>query len=679
MFEALNGLYTILSLLLVLLWGVASLPVSRLVPRPSRKYTRITAWVSLLLLLLAELLVLAKIIVVWQMWSQFGWYFAQTAVVAALPFLVPPAVYVLVVTMPRLWNIAVSRGATENRTPYLAIPVQATAIASGIGFYLVLFPFTTSVWTPALILAGLFAGSIAALLAWSRVPRSKNRAFRSVVILVILAIGCSTLFVRSMQASRLPDRLPMMGHEMDFGGGSRFEHAGHENHGSGHSQGTPKAIPVTELTGPRTGEPDRQFTLTARKAKHQLTSGATVETWTFDGQIPGPELRVRQGDLVEVTLVNQDIEDGVTIHWHGLNVPNAEDGVAGVTQDAVLPGESYTYRFVAEQVGSFWYHSHQQSAKQVRKGLFGALIIEPREPQPKGQLDIPVVFHDWETTEGRKVTSIGMADTVQRRIIAPGTPVRLRLINADSYTKSLALTGTPFKLTAIDGNDINEPTDLIDKRMVVGGGGRFDVAFVMPNKPVTLHFKGDAGRDMGMVFSPDGSGEMTSVENIPEVNLESYGSPAATPFGPDSKFDRSFTMFLDSQPGFYNGKFTYLWTINGEVFPHTPMQMVKEGELIKMTFVNRSWMDHPIHPHGHHMLVLSRNGREIKGSPWWTDTLNVAPGEVYEVAIKADNPGIWMDHCHNLDHAATGMTLHLGYEGVTTPFEVGRATRNQPE
>ena len=88
---------------------------------------------------------------------------------------------------------------------------------------------------------------------------------------------------------------------------------------------------------------------------------------------------MRQGDDVEVVLENEDVEDGVTIHWHGVDVPNAEDGVAGVTQNAVLPGERYTYRFRAEQVGTFWYHTHQVSSKEVRRGLFGVLVIEPRE------------------------------------------------------------------------------------------------------------------------------------------------------------------------------------------------------------------------------------------------------------------------------------------------------------
>jgi FtsP/CotA-like multicopper oxidase with cupredoxin domain len=109
------------------------------------------------------------------------------------------------------------------------------------------------------------------------------------------------------------------------------------------------------------------------------------------------------------------------------------------------------------------------------------------------------------------------------------------------------------------------------------------------------------------------------------------------------------------------------------------MIMVHEGDLVKVTFVNRSLEDHPMHPHGHTLLVLSRNGKRVSGSPWWTDTLNVAPGETYEVAFRADNPGVWMDHCHNLGHAAAGMTMHLAYYGVTDPFRAGRATGNDPE
>jgi FtsP/CotA-like multicopper oxidase with cupredoxin domain len=108
-----------------------------------------------------------------------------------------------------------------------------------------------------------------------------------------------------------------------------------------------------------------------------------------------------------VKLINKDIDNGVTIHWHGLDVPNAEYGVAGATQNAVMPGETYTYRFVAEQVGTFWYHSHQHSKEAVEKGLFGSLIIEPKETSPS-QEDITVITHNWD----RAGIAIGASDQV---------------------------------------------------------------------------------------------------------------------------------------------------------------------------------------------------------------------------------------------------------------------------
>src|SRR6185437_4753971 len=127
------------------------------------------------------------------------------------------------------------------------------------------------------------------------------------------------------------------------------------------------SISVAALTGPSTGDPEAAVTLTARKEKDGR--------YTLNGQTPGPEIRAKKGQLVQVTLVNDNVTDGVTLHWHGVDAPNAEDGVAGVTQDAVRPGQSFVYRFVAQHAGTYWYHSHQVSHVQVRDGLFGAFVV----------------------------------------------------------------------------------------------------------------------------------------------------------------------------------------------------------------------------------------------------------------------------------------------------------------
>ena len=121
------------------------------------------------------------------------------------------------------------------------------------------------------------------------------------------------------------------------------------------------------------------------------------------------------------------------------------------------------------------------------------------------------------------------------------------------------------------------------------------------------------------------------------------------------------------------------WSINGHLFPDVPMFMVTEGDVVVMEIHNSSDDAHPMHLHGHHAVVLSRDGEPATGSPWWVDSLEVGVGETYEIAFLADNPGIWMDHCHNLPHAAEGLVAHLMYTGVTSSYRVGGDAENQPE
>jgi FtsP/CotA-like multicopper oxidase with cupredoxin domain len=121
------------------------------------------------------------------------------------------------------------------------------------------------------------------------------------------------------------------------------------------------------------------------------------------------------------------------------------------------------------------------------------------------------------------------------------------------------------------------------------------------------------------------------------------------------------------------------WSINGHLYPDVPMYVVREGDIVIMHIDNHSGQLHPMHLHGHHAVVLSRNGVAASGSPWWIDSLNVLEGETYDIAFLADNPGIWLDHCHHLKHAAQGMVAHLMYEGVSTPYKVGGTANNRPE
>ncbi len=109
------------------------------------------------------------------------------------------------------------------------------------------------------------------------------------------------------------------------------------------------------------------------------------------------------------------------------------------------------------------------------------------------------------------------------------------------------------------------------------------------------------------------------------------------------------------------------------------MFTVREGDVALFRIENHSGEIHPMHLHGHHAVVVSRDGKAARGSPVWVDSIDVADGETVEIAFEADNPGIWMDHCHNLPHAAQGLVAHLMYEGVTTPFTIGGDADNEPE
>jgi FtsP/CotA-like multicopper oxidase with cupredoxin domain len=483
-----------------------------------------------------------------------------------------------------------------------------------------------------------------------------GRALSAVALLaLLLVVG---FVAKAWYDSRLPGTYDVMAYgTADYGGGTPGLHERH----SGTS--------VRELVA-APGRPDVRFTLTAKKARIRLDSGREVDALTFDGRVPGPELRVHQGDLVAVTVVNQDLGDGISVHWHGVDVPNREDGVAGVTQDAIPPGRSYTYRFRADQLGTFWYHSHQRSASQVARGLYGAFVIEPRTPPPADTLDLTVPVH---TFGGHR--AFGTSDGLARRPVAAGRPVRLRVINTDDTPHAFFLRGVPFRVLAVDGVDLTDPEPIEAAKLNLGAGGRYDLGFTMPSSAVTL---GEFRTHAGIVFGPPPATESPPVEPKNEFDPGAYGRAPRLPFTLAGHFDREFKVEISKKLGFLDGKPGRHWAINGKLYPNVPMPVVRKGELVKITFVNDSGTVHPMHLHGHHVLVLSRNGKPVR-TPWWADILDVGGHDTYEVGFRALNTGIWMLHCHNLRHAGNGLVMHLTYDGVTTPFRVGGNAHNHPE
>ena len=438
------------------------------------------------------------------------------------------------------------------------------------------------------------------------------------------------------------------------------------------------AVSVADLRGALSPEPGgtrRRHVLTAQTATIRLPSGREIDAWTYDGQLPGTAITATEGDLIEVTLRNADIADGVTLHWHGYDVACGEDGAPGVTQRVVAPGEEFAYHFRADQVGTYWYHTHQASHLGVRLGLYGTLVVNPRDQEEMEkndaarQLDLTLPVH---TFDGAVV--IGDRDGRAEYTAAAGTAVRLRLINTDSDPHWFALAGTQFRMAAVDGRDLNNPGEVRDVALRLPAGGRYDVVFDMPDTPVALVLDND--RDGGLHLRPDDdTADEPAVEDTsdwPELDLLHYGEPAPVPFDA-SNVGRHFTIVLDRGVAMVGGRPAYAHTVNGRGHPSIPDQLVAEGDLVRFTVVNRSLETHPWHLHGHPVLILSRDGVASSGSPLWVDTFDVRPGQVWEVAFEATNPGIWMNHCHNLPHADQGMMLRLRYHGVSTPFGAAHA------
>ncbi len=435
---------------------------------------------------------------------------------------------------------------------------------------------------------------------------------------------------------------------------------------------------------------DVTVTLTARRQSFALAGGRVVDGYTLNGTSPGPQIRVAKGQLLEVRLVNESVPDGITLHWHGVDVPNAMDGVAGVTQDAVPMGGSFVYRIVLDRVGTYWYHSHQVSHEQVLGGLLGALIVDPSAaPSGSGAADVVngavndhvalVHLYDGKRTINGFDGDLALPAT-------PGSSVRVRVINTDNGPMSVWVIGAPYRLVAVDGTDVNEPGPVTDQSVTVTAGGRADLEVVVPGNGAQVRMV-MGGSNSLLLGGRDGRADDRPAGQPPvALDLLTYGSPLAADrvltdqlLTGQPRADRSFEYSIGRRPGFVDGVPGLYWTVNGSLFPDVPMFVVSDGDLVRMHISNNSGEVHPMHLHGHHALVVARNGIAATGSPWWVDSLNVADGETYDVVFRADNPGIWMDHCHNLPHATDGLVAHLMYEGVTEPFRVGGEAGNAPE
>src|SRR3990167_2169299 len=238
------------------------------------------------------------------------------------------------------------------------------------------------------------------------------------------------------------------------------------------------------------------FNLTAQPVRWNIFKDVTVTAWAYNGMVPGPLIRVTEGDKVKI-LVKNNLPEATTIHWHGVLVPNNMDGIPDETQKPIQPGESFTYEFVAKPAGTFWYHSHFNTDKQIGIGLSGAFIIEPKGGlDPKPDIDKVLMLNEWrilgeQTYPAMPATDMdaniftinGKAFPDTEHITAKvGQRVRLRFIGAGQLIHPMHLHGFPFKIVATDGNDVPLSAQWTKDVISVAPGERYDVEFT-PDRP----------------------------------------------------------------------------------------------------------------------------------------------------------------------------------------------------
>ncbi|MEW6030286.1 MAG: multicopper oxidase family protein [Chloroflexota bacterium] len=259
----------------------------------------------------------------------------------------------------------------------------------------------------------------------------------------------------------------------------------------------PNVQPATETEG---GQPlafreengVKVFELTTKAVQWPILDGVTVTAYTYNGTVPGPMIRVTEGDQVRI-IVKNELPDPTTIHWHGVEVPNAMDGVPGVTQDPIQPGETFTYEFTAKPAGTFMYHSHYEGDIQVSAGLYAPFIIDPKEPEANPPaVDKILMISEWRMADGMTYAAMPMGGmepnyftingksfpATETITVKKGDRVRLRFIGIGQFIHPMHLHGFPFEIVATDGHPVPEGARLIKDTVSVAPGERYDIEFV---------------------------------------------------------------------------------------------------------------------------------------------------------------------------------------------------------
>lgn len=457
------------------------------------------------------------------------------------------------------------------------------------------------------------------------------------------------------------------------------------------------------------------FTFAAMPVTVDL-AGRRARTWAYGPTLAGPEIRVRRGDTIDLSLDNQ-LPEGTTIHWHGINIDNAQDGVPGVTQRAVGPGSSHRYRFVVPDAGTYWYHSHV--GLQLDRGLYGPLVVEDPDDEPV-DLDQVIVLDDWLDGLGgtpERTLNVLKSSMTGMGSMGGGGPTSgsgggsmAGMAGAGAVASNAAAAPPPAmtsKLLGGDAGDVDYPLHLLNGRppadrptyrVAAGGKVRLrlinagsDTAYrfaVGGHRLTVTHADGRPVQPVDVDAVLVGMGERYDVSFTVETGvwpvhaqaegkrgwasalLRTTGTAGTEAPPPDARPGQlegtvlTYRQLTPAGPAVLSARRpdrSYEVLLTGTMAGYrwglagdAHRLQVRWGERVRVTMRNSTRMWHPMHLHGHGFALSGLGGAR-------KDTVNVLPGQTVSIDFDADNPGQWMYHCHNTYHLATGMATTVSY------------------
>ena len=414
----------------------------------------------------------------------------------------------------------------------------------------------------------------------------------------------------------------------------------------------------------------REYNITADVHYKKLYENESTKMYLFNGQYPGETIRANVGDTVKINFTNNLPEES-SVHWHGLQVENSMDGVPGVTQEAVKPGESFLYEFKVETPGTYWYHPHQNTPHQVEMGLYGALIVDEEKESINADKDMTLMLDDIRLDENYEIMqgTRGM-DVMHGRhgnILSingnsnfnfkanKGEIIRLRLINpANARTFNFEVENHELLVIGEDIDFVKKPykTDNIQ----IASGQRYDILLYI-NQTGNISYFTKTNQGQTKLGNIEVSGEANEDKYEHYKNLQSKILNENIPDWTNLTNEKSdYTMTLE--PSRMRGN-EFQWTINEKSSNYEAEKInLSEGKLYKMTLKNQHGQVHPMHIHGQKFQIISRNGKEQESNAY-KDTVLVQGGEEVEIAFIAEGKGRWVNHCHILEHAEAGMLMEF--------------------